>query len=119
MTRELYFSSRPFGLPSNSFGNDSDFKQVGVLSERQSNGLYTIQWAPTPPNGIVPVNPTTILGINVDGSYSPTPPQAIGNGQQFLLGDGCLICRPNWYQGHALIANAPTVPFVIAMKFAA
>ncbi len=114
----IYFCSRPFGLPSNSLGNDSDFRQVGILSSQQSNGLYTIQWAPTPTNGIVPVNPSTILGINVDGSYSPTPAAQIGNGQQFALGNDCLIIRPNWYQGHALVPPpAPTLPFVIAAKF--
>ena len=114
-----FFCSRPFGLPSNSLGNDSDFRQVAAQLVQQPNGLYIVYWAPTPANGIVPVSPTTILGCNVDGSFSAGPATAIGNGQQFTLGSDCLIIRPNWYQGRALIPNAPTVAFVIGARFAA
>ncbi len=110
---QIAFSSAPFGHP----GSD-DFRQVGTVTP-QPNGLVTVAWAPTAPDGTVPLAPTTILGLSPFGNYSMKPANAIGNGEQFRLADGCLTVRPNVDNrdgSSVLIPGEPTVAYVIAYR---
>jgi hypothetical protein len=112
MGQLIAFCSAPFGR----IGSD-DFRQIGILTT-QPNGYSTVTWGPTAGNGTVPQNPGTILGLSPDGSYSAGPANAIGNGQQFKLVDGCLVIRPNISinDGSVLIPGAPTIAYVIAAR---
>lgn len=108
----LAFASQPFGKPK-----ETDFTQIGTSLPPQADGRFAIQWAPTPANGIVPVNPPTMLSVQPDGSYETrdvhVPP---GNYELFTFKDGALTIRPNWIDGHAIFPTAPTLAYVIACK---
>lgn len=114
----IAFASSPFGVlnPQKPVGADCDFRQIGTVIQQQPDGRFALQWGPTSNNGIVPVNPPTMLSCQPDGSFETRPLVAPGNYELFTLNDGALIIRPNWEDGHAIFPNAPTVAYAIAAK---
>ena len=106
----IVFSSAPFGKP----GSD-DFRQIGTVNTLP-NGLVTVQWAPTPADGKVPINPQTILSVQPDGSYETRALTAVGAYEQFRLDGGSLTVRPNWDGNGPIFPLAPTLAYVIAAR---
>jgi len=98
----IAFSSAPQGHPG-----DSDYRQIGTLTAQS-----TVQWAPTPPNGIVDNNPQTVLSVKADGTYKTEPLGTAGQFETVKFDGSALTIRPRT----DTVNNEPTIGYVISAR---